>query len=180
MIKLHTNFGTITLELSPEKAPKTVENFLELVNGDFFDGTLFHRVIDGFMIQGGGFEADKNQADEIKQKDKPAHLAHLKNIENEADKGLSNLRGTLSMARTMDPHSASNQFFINLKDNVFLDHESKTAQGWGYCAFGKVIEGMDVVDKIAKVATTRKSGHSDVPVQTVLIEKVEVMEEIAS
>ena len=129
------------------------------------------------MIQGGGFEADSRDTQEIKQKDQ---AGHLKPIENEADKGLSNLRGTLAMARTNDPHSASNQFFINLKDNLFLNHESKTPQGWGYCAFGKVTEGMDIVDKIAKVATTRKSGHSDVPVEAVFIEKVEVMEQIDS
>ena len=177
MIKLHTNLGPITLVLYPEKTPKTVENFLEYVNQGFFENTIFHRVIDGFMIQGGGFEADPVDTQEIKQKDK---AGDLKPIENEADKGLSNLRGTLAMARTNEPHSASNQFFINLKDNLFLNHESKTPQGWGYCAFGKVTEGMDIVDKIAKVATTRKSGHSDVPVEAVFIEKVEVMEQIDS
>lgn len=177
MIKLHTNFGTITLELNPENAPKTVENFLEYINHGFFDNTIFHRVIDGFMIQGGGFEADSNTS--IKEKQKPATLNHVTTIQNEADKGLSNLKGTISMARTNDPHSASNQFFINLKDNLFLNHESKTAQGWGYCAFGRVTDGMDVVEKIGKVATTRKSGHSDVPVESVLLEKVEVMELIA-
>lgn len=176
MIKLHTNFGCITLSLFPEKAPKTVENFLEYAKQGFFEGTLFHRVIDGFMIQGGGFEIDQTDATAIKQKEKPDHLSHLKPIENEADKGLSNLRGTLAMARTTQPHSASNQFFINLKDNLFLDHESKTPQGWGYCAFAKVTEGMEVVDSIAKVATTHKSGHADVPVEAVFIEKVEILE----
>lgn len=174
-IKLHTNLGCITLKLSPEKAPKTVENFLEYAKQGFFEDTIFHRVIDGFMVQGGGFEIDKSYPKEIKQKEKPEHLNHLKSIENEADIGLSNLRGTLAMARTAQPHSASNQFFINLKDNLFLNHESKTPQGWGYCAFGKVTEGMDIVDKIAKVATTRKSGHSDVPLESVIIEKVEVL-----
>lgn len=177
MIKFHTNFGTITLELNSEKAPKTVENFLEYVNHGFFEGTIFHRVIDGFMIQGGGFEADSSTS--IKEKQKSSNLNHVSTIQNEADTGLSNLKGTISMARTNDPHSASNQFFINLKDNLFLNHESKTAQGWGYCAFGRVIEGMDIVEKIGKVETTRKSGHSDVPVDSVIIEKVEVMETIA-
>lgn len=177
MIKLHTNFGNITIALNPEQTPKTVENFLEYVNQGFLDNTIFHRVIDGFMIQGGGFEAHSNT--EIEEKEKPSALSHMGPIENEANKGLSNLAGTIAMARTNDPHSATSQFFINLKNNLFLDHQSETLPGWGYCAFGKVVEGMDVVEKIGKVATTRKSGHSDVPVENVVLEKVEVMELIA-
>jgi len=162
-IILHTNYGPITLELDAEKAPKTVENFLEYVNQGFYEGTIFHRVIDGFMIQGGGFDKNMRQ--------KPSRDP----IENEAPQGLSNKIGTIAMARTMDPHSASNQFFINLKDNLFLNHTAPTIDGWGYCAFGRVKDGMDVVEKIAKVATTSKQGHDDVPVEDVIIEKVEVL-----
>jgi peptidyl-prolyl cis-trans isomerase B (cyclophilin B) len=164
MIVLHTNHGPITIELDAAKAPKTVENFLEYINQGFYENTIFHRVIDGFMVQGGGFEGGMVNK-------KPTHPP----IQNEADKGLSNKTGTIAMARTNDPHSASSQFFINVKDNASLDHTAKTPQGWGYCAFGKVTTGMDIVQKIAKVATTRRMGHDDVPVDDVIIEKVEVL-----
>ncbi|MCS5710989.1 peptidylprolyl isomerase [Candidatus Berkiella aquae] len=163
MIVLHTNYGPITLELDAEKAPKTVENFLEYVNQGFYDNTIFHRVIDGFMIQGGGFEAG--------MVDKKT----LKPIQNEAKTGLRNQVGTIAMARTSDPHSATAQFFINVADNGFLDHRAPTVDGWGYCAFGRVTEGMDIVQKIAKAKTTRRMGHDDVPVDDVIIEKVEVL-----
>lgn len=162
-IVLHTNHGPITLELDPEKAPLTVENFLEYVNQGFFENTIFHRVIDGFMIQGGGFESNM------------VSKAGLAPIRNEANVGLSNKIGTIAMARTNEPHSASSQFFINVNDNLFLDHKSQTPQGWGYCAFGKVTEGMDVVLKIAKVKTGHRAGHDDVPVDEVIIEKVELL-----
>lgn len=174
-IRLHTNFGPITLSLHSKTTPNTVENFLEYVNHGFFENTIFHRVINNFMIQGGGFEADSS---EIKEKKKTSSLAHMQTLTNEADMGMSNLKGTIAMARTMDPHSASSQFFINLKDNLFLNHESKTQQGWGYCVFGQVTEGMDVVEKIGSVKTTHKSGHDDVPVETVLLEKVEILETV--
>lgn len=164
-IVLHTNLGPITLELDKEAAPKTVENFLEYVNQGFYENTIFHRVIDGFMIQGGGFEPNM-----VSKKG-------LEPIKNEANTGLSNKTGTISMARTSDPHSASSQFFINVHDNLFLDHKSPTPQGWGYCAFGRVVEGMDVVNKIAKVGTSSKAGHDDVPKEDVIIEKVEVLVE---
>lgn len=162
-VVLHTNLGPITLELDPQKAPSTVENFMEYVNQGFYENTIFHRVINGFMIQGGGFE--------------PAMRAKkgLPPIRNEANIGLKNKTGTISMARTNDPHSASSQFFINVNDNSFLDHQSQTPSGWGYCAFGTVTKGMDVVQKIAKVATSVKAGHEDVPVEDVIIEKVEVV-----
>jgi peptidyl-prolyl cis-trans isomerase B (cyclophilin B) len=159
LVKLTTNFGDITLELNSDKAPITVANFLQYVESGFFDGIIFHRVIDGFMVQGGGFDADmkqKSTKDEIK---------------NEADNGLSNDKYTIAMARTSIPDSASSQFFINVADNGFLNHTAKTPSGWGYCVFGKVIEGMDVVDKIAKVKTTSKAGHRDVPAEAVTIEK---------
>ena len=161
MIRMETNFGTIMIELNAEKAPTTVANFKKYVADKFFDNTVFHRVIPNFMIQGGGFNPGMTQ----KQTLAP--------IENEADNGLANDRGTIAMARTMDPHSASSQFFINLKDNAFLNHTGKNAQGWGYCVFGKVIEGMDVVDKISGVATGNSGGHADVPVEDVIITKVE-------
>lgn len=163
-IKFHTTFGPITLELDKTKAPKTVENFLEYVNQGFYENTLFHRVIDGFMIQGGGFESNMVQ--------KGSSLAPIK---NEAKTGLKNTIGTVAMARTSAPHSASSQFFINVSNNSFLDFKSETTEGWGYCAFGKVTEGMNVVEKIAKVATTRRAGHDDVPVEDVKIEKVEIL-----
>ncbi len=163
MVKLHTNFGVITLELNAEKAPKTVANFLEYVNSGFYDNTVFHRVIDGFMIQGGGFEPG------MKQKATNAQ------IENEAANGLTNDNYTIAMARTPDPHSASSQFFINVKNNSFLNFSAPTSQGFGYCVFGKVVEGMDVVDKIKKVKTGNKAGHQDVPVEDVIIERAEVV-----
>jgi Peptidyl-prolyl cis-trans isomerase (rotamase) - cyclophilin family len=163
MVKLHTNFGVITLELNAEKAPKTVANFLEYVNSGFYDNTVFHRVIDGFMIQGGGFEPG------MKQKATNAQ------IENEAANGLTNDNYTIAMARTPDPHSASSQFFINVKNNSFLNFSAPTSQGFGYCVFGKVVEGMDVVDKIKKVKTGNKAGHQDVPVEDVVIERAEVV-----
>lgn len=161
MIKMETNYGTVTIELDADKAPQTVENFKKYIADGFFDNTIFHRVIPNFMIQGGGFNPGMTQ----KQT--------LDTIENEADNGLGNNRGTLAMARTNDPHSASAQFFINLKDNAFLNHSGKNPQGWGYCVFGKVTDGMDVVDKIAAVATGNSGGHGDVPVEDVVILKVE-------
>jgi peptidyl-prolyl cis-trans isomerase B (cyclophilin B) len=161
-VALETSHGRIVLELYPDKAPKTVENFLQYVRSGFFDGTIFHRVIPDFMIQGGGFTSDMRQ--------KPTQAP----IQNEADNGVANARGTIAMARTNDPHSATAQFFINLKDNGFLNHSGKNPQGWGYTAFGKVTEGMDVVDKIARVSTTRKGMHENVPADAVVIEKAEV------
>ena len=160
MITMKTNHGDIVIELDEEKAPKTSENFLQYVNDGFFDGTIFHRVIDGFMIQGGGFEPGMRQ--------KPTRDP----IENEAKNGLSNLTGTIAMARTQAPHSATAQFFINVSDNKFLDYPGQ--DGWGYCVFGKVVEGMDVVNKIKAVATTTRMGHQDVPLEDVMITKVEV------
>ena len=163
MVKLSTNFGDITFELNTEKAPITVANFLQYVESGFYDGVIFHRVIDGFMIQGGGFDAD------MQQKKTKAE------IKNEADNGLSNDNYTIAMARTSIPDSASSQFFINATDNDFLNHTAKTASGWGYCVFGKVTEGMDVIDKIKKVKTTSKAGHRDVPVDAVIIEKATII-----
>lgn len=163
MIKLHTNYGVITLKLDAEKAPETTANFEKYVKDGHYDGTIFHRVINNFMIQGGGFEPGMNQ----KATNAP--------IKNEANNGLSNKRGTIAMARTMDPHSASAQFFINVKDNTFLDHTAPTPQGWGYTVFGEVVDGMDVVDKIREVETTSKAGHQDVPAEDVIIEKAEVV-----
>ena len=163
-VALDTNHGRIVLELYADKAPKTVENFLGYVNAGFFDGTLFHRVIPGFMIQGGGFDGQ--------QKQKPTRAP----IQNEADNGTGNDRGTIAMARTGDPHSATAQFFINLKDNTFLNHTGKNPQGWGYTVFGKVTEGMDVVDKIAKVRTAPGKISEAVPAEAVVIEKAEVVQ----
>lgn len=160
MITLKTNHGDILIELDEEKAPKSSENFLQYVNDGFFDGTIFHRVIANFMIQGGGFEPGMQQ----KSPRGP--------IENEAKNGLSNLNGTIAMARTQAPHSATAQFFINVSDNKFLDHPGQ--DGWGYCVFGKVVEGMDVVNKIKAVDTATNMGHQDVPKEDVIIEKVEV------
>lgn len=160
MIKLHTSLGTIGLELDAEKAPKTVANFLAYVGSGHYDNTVFHRVIDGFMVQGGGFEPGMKQ--------KPARDT----VENEAKNGLKNERGSVAMARTSDPHSASAQFFINLADNGFLDYPGQ--DGWGYCVFGKVVEGMDVVDQIKNVKTGRSGFHQDVPVEDVIITRVEV------
>ena len=165
MIILETNKGSITIQLDQENTPVTAENFLCYARDGFYDNTVFHRVIDGFMIQGGGFEPgmEEKSANET--------------IDNEADKGQSNRRGAIAMARTSDPHSASAQFFINVKDNAFLDHKAKTVDGWGYCVFGKVVEGMDVVDNIKSVETTSKAGHQDVPVEDVLIQKVIINDE---
>jgi peptidyl-prolyl cis-trans isomerase B (cyclophilin B) len=163
MIKLTTSLGTITLELDAEKAPKSAANFLAYVEAGHYDGTIFHRVINGFMIQGGGF------APGMKQKDV------LEPIENEAANGLKNDRGTIAMARTSDPHSATAQFFINVADNDFLNHKAPSGQGWGYCVFGRVVDGLDVVDKIKNVKTGNKGFHQDVPVEDVVIEKAEVV-----
>ncbi|MFQ6334910.1 peptidylprolyl isomerase [Methylophilus sp. 3sh_L] len=163
MVKLTTNFGDITLELNAEKAPITVANFLSYVEKGFYDGVIFHRVINDFMIQGGGFDVDMKQ----KPTDAP--------IKNEADNGLSNDKYTIAMARTMVPDSASAQFFINVKDNDFLNFSAPTTQGWGYCVFGKVVEGMNVVDKIKAVKTASRAGHQDVPVEPVVIEKAVVV-----
>jgi peptidyl-prolyl cis-trans isomerase B (cyclophilin B) len=162
MVVLHTNHGDITLALDAEKAPKTVENFLKYANDGFYNGTIFHRVINNFMVQGGGFEADMTQKDG----DAP--------IENEADNGLTNDNYTVAMARTMDPHSATAQFFINVKDNDFLNHSGKNSQGWGYAVFGKVTEGHDVVDAIKSVGTGNSGMHQDVPNEAVIIESVSV------
>jgi peptidyl-prolyl cis-trans isomerase B (cyclophilin B) len=161
VVKLQTNLGEITLELDAEKAPITVANFLEYVDSGFYGNTIFHRVIDGFMIQGGGFKQGMSQ--------KPTK----EEIKNEADNGLQNKAYTIAMARTPNPHSASSQFFINVADNDFLNFSSPTAQGWGYCVFGKVIAGMDVVDRIKKVKTGNRAGHQDVPLEDVVIERAE-------
>lgn len=160
MITLQTNHGNIKIKLYDDKTPLTASNFKEYAQSGFYDDTIFHRVIDGFMIQGGGFGLEMTQKDTRDP------------IQNEADKAPSNKRGTLAMARTADPHSASAQFFINVKDNDFLDHKSKDLQGWGYCTFGEVVDGMDVVDKIKAVETTSRAGHQDVPVEDVVIHKV--------
>jgi len=161
MINLKTNLGTISLELDADKAPKTVENFLDYVRSGFYNGTIFHRVIDGFMIQGGGFEPGMKQ----KSTNPP--------IQNEAANGLKNDAYTVAMARTPNPHSATAQFFINVADNGFLNYSAPTAQGFGYCVFGRVVEGRDVVDKIRKVKTGGKGTHQDVPVEDVIIERAE-------
>jgi peptidyl-prolyl cis-trans isomerase B (cyclophilin B) len=160
MIKISTTFGEMTLELDADKAPKTVANFLEYVREGFYDGTIFHRVINNFMVQGGGFDTNMQQK------------ATKAPIENEADNGLKNEFGTIAMARTMDPHSATAQFFINVSNNEFLNHSGKNMQGWGYTVFGKVVEGTEVLEKIKAVATTSKNGHQDVPVDEVIIESV--------
>jgi peptidyl-prolyl cis-trans isomerase B (cyclophilin B) len=163
MVKLITNMGTITIDLDAERAPETVKNFLQYVKDGHYDNTVFHRVIDGFMIQGGGFEPGMRQ--------KPTRDP----VANEAKNGLKNDRGTVAMARTGDPHSASAQFFINIADNAFLNHTAPTPQGWGYCVFGRVTEGMDVVEKIKAVRTGSKGMHKDVPVEDVVIERAEVI-----
>ena len=165
MVSLHTNFGVIKLALFADKAPATVENFLNYVKEGFYDNTIFHRVINGFMIQGGGM--DEN----FKEK------ATRDSIENEADNGLSNDEGTIAMARTQAPHSASAQFFINVKNNSFLNHTGKTAQGWGYAVFGKVVEGMDVVSDIKNVRTGNRGYHADVPLENVVIESAKIISE---
>lgn len=162
---LHTTLGAITVELFEKEAPKSTANFLKYAREGHYNGTLFHRVINNFMIQGGGFDADFRQ--------KPTHSP----IENEADNGLENRRGTLAMARTNDPHSATSQFFINVVDNDFLNHRGKmSGQSWGYAVFGQVIDGMDIVDQIRTVATTNHGMHQDVPAEPVLIERVEIPE----
>jgi peptidyl-prolyl cis-trans isomerase B (cyclophilin B) len=163
MVKLHTNHGVITLELDAAQAPATVENFLSYVKSGHFDNTIFHRVIDGFMIQGGGFEPGMKQ--------KPTRAP----VKNEADNKLKNEPYTVAMARTSDPHSASAQFFINVGKNDFLNHTAPNPQGWGYCVFGKVVGGTDVVDKIKTVKTGSRGGHQDVPAEDVIIEKAEVV-----
>ena len=164
-VKLSTNHGDIVIELNAEKAPITVANFIEYVKAGHYENTVFHRVIGNFMIQGGGFEPGMKE-----KKDKRP------SIQNEADNGLPNEKYTVAMARTMEPHSASAQFFINVADNSFLNHTAQTAQGWGYAVFGKVVEGQDVVDKIKGVKTTSKAGHQDVPVEDVIVEKAEIIE----
>jgi len=164
-VHMTTNYGDIVLELDSSAAPKSVENFVNYVKNGFFDGTIFHRVIKGFMIQGGGLTADMRRKSTYSP------------ISNEADNGLQNLRGTISMARTGDPHSATSQFFINTKDSAFLNHRGKTPRGWGYCVFGKVIEGMKVVDAIENLPTMVKAGRRDVPVQPVIITKMTVIED---
>ena len=163
MIKLHTNFGVIALELDAEKAPETAKNFIDYVEAGHYDNTIFHRVIDGFMIQGGGFEPGMTQKPTGEQ------------IKNEADNGLKNERGTIAMARTQAPHSATAQFFINVADNEFLNYRSPDLQGWGYCVFGRVTEGLDVVDAIRKVKTGSSGFHQDVPKEDVVIERAEVV-----
>jgi len=163
MIKLHTNHGVISLELDADKAPDTAANFTQYVKDGHYNNTVFHRVIDGFMVQGGGFEPGMKQ--------KPTRDP----IQNEANNGLKNDMYTVAMARTSAPHSASAQFFINVSNNDFLNHSAPTPQGWGYCVFGKVIDGTDVVDKIRKVKTGSKGMHQDVPVEDVIIEKAEVV-----
>lgn len=163
-VRLNTNYGDIVLELDAQAAPQTVENFLTYVREGFYDGTIFHRVIQDFMIQGGGVTTDLRK----KQPHAP--------IQNEADNGLRNVRGTVAMARTSDPHSATSQFFINTVDNAYLDHQAKTDKGWGYCVFGKVIEGLDVVDAIEAAPTTTKQSWRDVPVEPVVIEKAVIEE----
>lgn len=165
MIHMKTNYGTIVLELNPEKAPKTVANFLAYAKDGFYDGTLFHRVIDKFVIQGGGFGPGMTQ-----KMTRPP-------IENEANNGLRNARGSLAMARATDPHSATSQFFINIVDNDFLNYTAPTPAGWGYCVFGKVIDGMHIVDQIKGVVTGSKLGHKDVPLSDVIIEKIQVIDE---
>ncbi|MEK9792164.1 MAG: peptidylprolyl isomerase [Halieaceae bacterium] len=162
-VMMTTTVGPMTIELDADSAPKTVENFLSYVAGGFYDGTIFHRVIDNFMIQGGGFTADMEQ----KSTQAP--------IENEANNGLKNQRGTIAMARTQDPHSATAQFFINVQDNDFLNHTGENMQGWGYAVFGKVTDGEDVLDKIRGVQTGSQAGHQDVPVEPIIIESVAII-----
>ncbi|MCS6786637.1 MAG: peptidylprolyl isomerase [Thiobacillaceae bacterium] len=164
MVILHTNFGAITLELDAQRAPDTVENFLRYAREGHYDGTLFHRVIDGFVIQGGGYTAGMQE--------RPTRAP----IQNEAHNGLKNVAYTIAMARTPNPHSATSQFFINLADNPFLDYTEPTPQGYGYCVFGRVSAGRDTVDRIAKVRTGMRAGHQDVPLEDVVIERVEIVE----
>jgi len=164
MILLTTNHGDIKLELDYEKAPETAKNFEQYVRDGFYDGLIFHRVISNFMVQGGGFEPGM------------AARKTREPIKNEADNGLSNMQGTVAMARTMDPHSASAQFFINVENNGFLDHSAKNAEGWGYCVFGKIVDGMDTVNAIRAVHTSMSAGHQDVPSEDVVIVKASVVE----
>ncbi len=166
-VRLTTTAGIIDIELESARAPRTVDNFLTYVRAGFYDGTIFHRVIPGFMIQGGGFNPG--------MREKPTRAP----IANEADNGLKNVAGTIAMARTPDPHSASAQFFINSVDNPMLDHRGKNPRDWGYAVFGRVVRGMDVVKKIESVATTRKAGHADVPQQDVVIKRAEVLKPAA-
>ena len=163
-VRLCTSHGDIDIELDTERAPNTATNFAQYVRDGHYDGTIFHRVIEGFMIQGGGFESN------MQQKDTRA------SIENEADNGLRNDIGTIAMARTQDPHSASAQFFINTQDNEFLNHKNKTPEGWGYCVFARVVDGMDVVKKIGECATTVRAGHGDVPTDDIVIDRAEMLE----
>ena len=163
MVKLQTNFGPITLELDEKAAPETVANFLHYARDGHYDGTIFHRVIDGFMIQGGGFTPAMEQK------------ATRQPIQNEAHNGLKNAAYSIAMARTPNPHSATSQFFINVADNAFLDYREPSASGYGYCVFGKVVDGKDVVDRIRKVRTGMRAGHQDVPVEDVIIERAEVL-----
>jgi cyclophilin family peptidyl-prolyl cis-trans isomerase len=164
-VRMETSKGTVVIELYPDKAPMTVENFLRYVNAGKYDGTIFHRVIKGFMNQGGGFTPDFKKVETYAP------------IQNEADNGLKNTRGTIAMARTGDPHSATNQFFINTVDNAFLDHTGKTMRGWGYCVFGTVVDGMDVMDRIARVQTGAGGPfNQDVPQEEILIQKISVIE----
>lgn len=167
MITLHTNKGDIAIELDFDKAPKSAANFLQYCKDDFYSGTVFHRVIKGFMIQGGGMNADMQEQ------------ATRASIENEADNGLKNEIGTLAMARTMDPHSASSQFFINVANNSFLNHTGKNPQGWGYAVFGKVVDGMDVVKEIEGVKTGNSGFHQDVPTDSIVIDSVTISDEYA-
>ena len=160
-VTIETSLGDIKLELNDEKAPVTVENFKTIANSGYYEGTIFHRVINGFMIQGGGLTSDMSNKS-----------SDTSPIQNEANNGLPNDRGTIAMARTMDPHSATSQFFINHKDNGFLNHTGETSQGWGYAVFGKVTEGMDVVDQIAEVATGSSGAYQDVPQEVITIESV--------
>ena len=164
MITLFTNFGQIKIETFADKAPETVANFEQYVKDGFYNNTIFHRVIDGFMVQGGGFSPGMEEKDTVSC------------VKNEANNGLKNTKGTLAMARTQDPHSASAQFFINVSDNDFLNFTSETTQGWGYCVFAQVVEGMDIVDKIRAVNTSNSGYHQDVPQEDVLIEKAEISE----
>ncbi len=164
-VQITTSLGPITLQLNADKAPNTVKNFVDYVNSGFYSGTIFHRVIEDFMIQGGGLDADMN----TKKTEAP--------IKNEANNGLSNTYGTIAMARTGDPHSASAQFYINTNDNLFLDFQSETEDGWGYCVFGEVVEGIEVVNNIEEKPTTMRDGYQDVPEEVITIEKMEVVAE---
>lgn len=165
MILIKTNYGPIKLQLDYERTPETARNFEQYVRDGFYNGLIFHRVISNFMLQGGGFEPGM-----VPRKTRPS-------IKNEADKAQSNMTGTVAMARTMDPHSATAQFFINVRDNAFLDHSGKTAEGWGYTVFGRVVEGMDVVNAIKEVDTTTRAGHQDVPAEDVIIESATVIDD---